>query len=120
MDLIKIESINKELEYLEERSEILGTAIVNRNGLLITSRLPRDIDVRKFSAMASTMFEAINTIALSLKNKVYNISVDLEKYRIIILDVKDYILVSLLDLNTNLGLVLIEIEETIKNLKNLF
>ncbi|MFX0071130.1 MAG: hypothetical protein ACFFAO_08570, partial [Candidatus Hermodarchaeota archaeon] len=52
------------------------------------------------------------------KTKINNLTVELGKdYQLIVLKINDQmILVSLLDLNVNLGLILIEIEETIKKI----
>ena len=120
MNSVKIQYLNRELEKLEEISDIVGTAIVNRNGLLIASKLPRDIEDRKFCAMAATMFGAIETAASTLgSNSVTNLTVEFNDFQLIIMAVDEQtIMVSLLNLNANLGLLLIEIEEIIKNLKN--
>ena len=121
MDNLVLPDLNKELERLENFGEIIGVALVNRNGLLISSRLPRDIDERKFGALAATMFEAIETASSSLQNdQVSNLTVEYQDYQLIILEV-DYntILVTLVDLNINLGLIFIEIEEIIKNVKKI-
>lgn len=122
MDSLKIQSLNKELKDLETRSGITGSAIVNRNGLLITSRLPRDIDQRKIGAIAATMFGAIETASTAFKNneKVYNLTIELDEYQLIILNASDDIIfASLIDLNVNLGLILIELEETLKKIRNI-
>ena len=118
----KIEDLHGLLMNLEVISGIIGTAIVRSNGLLITSRLPRDIDDRKFGAMAATMFGAIETAINTLETtKINNLTVELgTEYQLIVLKITDQIiLVSLLDLNVNLGLILIEIEETIKKIKDI-
>ncbi|MCK4687454.1 MAG: roadblock/LC7 domain-containing protein [Candidatus Lokiarchaeota archaeon] len=121
MNNSKIESLNKELEKLEVMSDIIGIAIANRNGLLTTSILPIDVDERKFGAMAATMFGAIETAALTLRsNTVNNITVEFNNYQIIVMGIDDQvILVSMLDINTNLGIFFIEIEEAIKNIKKI-
>lgn len=121
MNNSKIESLNKELEKLEAMSDIVGIAIVNRNGLLTTSILPIDIDERKFGAMAATMFGAIETAALNLGSAtINNITVEFNNYQIIVMGIDDQvILVSMLDINTNLGIFFIEIEEAIKNIKKI-
>ncbi len=121
MESSLLADLNKELERLENFGEIIGSAVVNRNGLLISSRLPRDIDDRKLSALAATMFEAVETATSKLKdNQIRNITVEYQDYQLIVLEVNDkIILVSLIDLNANLGLVFIEIEESIKNVNNL-
>ena len=102
-------------------SDIIGIAIANRNGLLTTSILPIDVDERKFGAMAATMFGAIETAALTLgSDTVNNITVEFNNYQIIVMGIDDQvILVSMLDINTNLGIFFIEIEEAIKNIKKI-
>ena len=121
MNSLKVQNLFKELEKLEGISDIIGTALVNRNGLLIASKLPRDIDDRKFCAMAATMFGAIETAASTIGSKfVDNLTVEFNDFQLIIMGADDQlILVSLLNLNTNLGLLFIEIEETIKNVKKI-
>lgn len=122
MDSLKIESLNRELKELETRRGITGSAIVSRNGLLITSRLPRDIDQRKIGAIAATMFGAIETASTALGNneKIYCLTIELEDYQLIILNASnDIIFALLIDLNVNLGLIFIELEETLKKIRNI-
>ena len=121
MNKIIIENLNKELEKLEANVDIIGTAIVNRNGLLTTSRLPLDIDERRFGAMAATMFGAIETAALTLSNtSVNNLTIEFNNYQIIVLSIDEkMLLVSMLNLASNLGIIFIEIEETITHLKKI-
>ena len=118
----RTEELHDLLMNLEVISGIIGTAIVKSNGLLITSRLPRDIDDRKFGAMAATMLGAVETATSALgTTDINNLTVELgDDYQLIVMKATDQIiLVSLLDLNVNLGLILIEIEETIKKIKNI-
>ncbi len=111
----KIDDITRELDKLESVNGIIGTAIVNRNGLTIISRLPRDIDNRKFGAMAATMFEAMETAAITLKDKMLNLTVEFDDYQLVVYVLNaEIIFVSLLELNIDLGIVLIEIEECTK------
>ena len=117
---INIEDLNTELQKLEERSEIIGTALVKRNGILITSRLPRDVDERKVGALAATIFGAIETVGMNLESKnITNITIELNNYKIITLDAIGFIFVFLTDVNVNLGLVLIEAELTINKVKEM-
>ncbi len=121
MNELENQSLQKELEKLEGITDIIGTALVNRNGLLISSRLPRDVDDRKFCAMAATMFGAIETAASTIKSNVIdNLTVEFSNFQLIIMEVDEHmILVSSLNKNTNLGLIFIEIEEAIKNIKKI-
>ncbi|MFW9902043.1 MAG: roadblock/LC7 domain-containing protein, partial [Candidatus Thorarchaeota archaeon] len=71
-------------------------------------------------ALAATMFEAIETAASSLdSNQIKNLTLEYENHQIIVVEVdKNTILVSLIDLAVDLGLIFIEIEEFVKNIKN--
>ena len=84
MNDVKSLSLHKELDKLVEINYIIGIALVNRNGLLVSSRLPRDIDDRKFCAMAATMFGAIETAASTLENSfVSSLTVEFSKFQLI-------------------------------------
>ncbi|NVM34319.1 MAG: roadblock/LC7 domain-containing protein [Candidatus Lokiarchaeota archaeon] len=121
MNNLIINNLTKELERLVNFGEITGTALVNRNGLLISSRLPRDIDERKFGALAATMFGAIETATSNLKeNQIMNLTVEYQDYQLIVVEIDDKtVLVSLIDNDINLGLIFIEIEESIKNIRRI-
>ena len=117
---LNIDSITRELDKLDLVNGIIGTAIVNRNGLTIVSRLPRDIENRKFGAMAATMFEAMETAATTINDKVTNITVEFDDYQLIVYMLNsDMIFVSLLEKKIDLGIVLIEIEECTKHIQKL-
>jgi len=120
MKSIIIDRLNEELQKLEFTSGIIGTALVQKNGLLITSRLPRDIDERKFGAMAATIHGAFETAIKHIdKENINHITIELEGYQLIVMGVKNLILISLLELNKNLAITFIEMEHTIKKLKNI-
>ncbi len=119
MEPLIINRLHEELRTLEYIEGVIGIAIAERNGLLITSRLPRDIDERKFGAMAATMYNALETALNSLgKEEINHITVELNDYQLIIMGGNNKILlISLLELNANLGIVLIEMEQIIKKIK---
>ena len=98
---------------------IKGSAIVARNGLLIASMLPRDIDERRFGAMSATMMGAIETAAATMSGGLLKrVTAELENTTVITIGAgKKAILVTSVDLNSNLGLVLIEIEEIASKIK---
>ena len=117
----EVQGINNELKKLEKFGGILGNAIVNRNGLLISSRLARNIDEWKFGAMAATMYEGIETaISTFGESKIIHFTVEFNDYQLIVMEVDEHIiLVSLMESNINFGLILIEIEESIKNIRKI-
>ena len=115
----KIDGIIRELDKLGLMNEIMGTAICNRNGLILISRLPRHIDNRKFGAMAATMFEAMETAVTTLKDNVVNLTVEFDEKQLIVYALnKELIFITLLELNIDLGMILIEVEELIKFIQN--
>ncbi|MFX0075452.1 MAG: roadblock/LC7 domain-containing protein [Candidatus Hermodarchaeota archaeon] len=115
IDPSKIDLVERELDKLELVNGIIGTTIVNRNGLVVVSRLPRDIDNRKFGAMAATMFEAMETASSTLNDQVKNLTVEFDDYQLIVYEVNSEIIFAvLLELNIDLGIALIEIEECTK------
>ncbi|MHA1508156.1 MAG: roadblock/LC7 domain-containing protein [Promethearchaeota archaeon] len=115
IEALKNSSITKELEKLDLVNGVSGTAIVNRNGLILISRLPRHVDNRKFGAMAATMFEATETAAATLKDNIVNLTVEFNEEQLIIYAInKDLIFMTLFELNIDLGIILIEVEELIK------
>lgn len=114
------ESIILELETLGQLEGLLGSAIVNRNGILLACWLPRSIDDRKFGAMSAFLFGASEMAARELNSNVINFIVEYERSQVLILEIDEtYLIVCLLELDANLGLILIEIEESIINIKKL-
>ena len=119
IERLKNKIITKELAKLDLISGICGTAICNRNGLILISRLPRHIDDRKFGAMAATMFEAIGTAITSFEDKVVNLTVEYDEEQLVVFAInRELIFITLLKLNIDLGIVLIELEELIKFIQN--
>ena len=117
-----VRKLNDILKNLETISGIIGTCLVKTNGLLITSRLPRDLDHRKIGAMSATMFGAMENASSAFggNEKLNSLTIELDEYQLMVIEAgKDMIFASLIDLNVNLGLILIEIEETIKKIKNM-
>ncbi len=121
MQSIDIKGLNTELEKTQDIDGFLGIGIVNKNGLLISSRLPRSINPRKFCAISATMFGAIEIAIGTLGNDQIDwFTVEYQDVQIIMAKVSDImIVISLLDLNINLGLILIELEELIERLKTI-
>ncbi|MFX1413076.1 MAG: roadblock/LC7 domain-containing protein [Promethearchaeota archaeon] len=119
MNSISLENLSKELEKLELVTGIIGAAIVNRNGLTIISNLPRNIDDRKFGAMAATTFGAMESAISTIDDKLVDITVEYIDYLLVMLSIdENTIIVSLVDRNIDLGLIFIEIEECLKKVKS--
>ncbi len=120
MDSIQIEQLSKELIKLETVLGIIGIVLVNRNGLTIISRVPRTINEKKIGALAATMFEAMETAIEELNEEIINITVEYDEYQLVVMGATNQvILVALIEYNIDLGITLIEVEESISIIQDL-
>ncbi len=79
------EDLERILASLQNVSDIEGAAIITRNGILISSNLPPDIDGQKFAAMSASMVGASETAAALLKSFAKRIIVEIERGKILAL-----------------------------------
>lgn len=120
MDSLQVEGIDKELAKFESIGGILGLAVVDGNGLTILSRLPRSIEERKFGAMAATILGAMETAIIPFDEDLINLTIEFEESQLIIMSSENkIILVVLMELEIDLGFMLLEIEEILRNIKNI-
>ncbi len=114
MDSIQIGQLSKELSKLESVLGVIGTVLVNRNGLTITSQVPRTINEKKIGALSATMYEAMETGIEELHEEIINITVEYDDYQLVAMEATNQvILVALIEYNIDLGITLIEIEESL-------
>lgn len=117
--------INNHIKQLEYIGGLVGWALVKKNGILIKSKLPREINDKIFGAMSATIFEGIDTAIQSLNyeqedkqtgtDSLSNITIELDDSQVVMMSVtEEIIIVVALQLEVNLGLILIELEEIIK------
>ncbi len=120
MDSIQVEQLSKELIKLESVLGIIGTVLVNRNGLTITSRVTRVFNEKKIGALAATMFEAMETAITELNEEICNITVEYNEYQVVIMGAtSQVILVAFIEHNIDLGITLIEVEESLINIQEI-
>ena len=98
------------LKSLSSIGDIDGSAIVTRDGLLIASDLPRDLDAETFAAMSATMLGAAETAVGELKKgSVERVIAEGKETKLITKGAgPSAVLVSMVQPNANLGLVLVE------------
>ncbi|MHA1803956.1 MAG: hypothetical protein ACTSU4_05420 [Promethearchaeota archaeon] len=121
---IELEEINNELKKLEINHELYGTAIINREGHVLSSRLKGDIDdIKMFGIKLMNIVKAFEAIFLPwLKNdQLFHVTIQFENVQVIVFEInKNYYLAVLLRIeNVDFGLILIEMEILIKKLKNI-
>lgn len=121
MSKTKAERIDEELKKLINVVGVDGATVVARNGLMISSFLPRDVDERRFSAMAATMMGAVETAAATLKKGIVKrVTAEIEKSTIVTMGAgPKVLLVVTAKHNANLGMLMIEMEDSAERIKNI-
>ena len=110
----KIERLAEILKKMEMVGGIHGGAIVARNGLMMVSNLPKDIDERRFCAMTATMMGAVETAVATLKRgAIKRVTAEVERATVIAMGAgPKAILVVSAEQNANLGILMLEMEES--------
>lgn len=108
----KSEKLNMALKKVVAVSGVTGAAIVARNGLLIASELPRDVDERRLGAMTATMMGAVETTGVTLnKGSVKRVTAEVDHATIVAMGAgPKAIIVCTADSSVNLGMLMLEIE----------
>jgi predicted regulator of Ras-like GTPase activity (Roadblock/LC7/MglB family) len=120
MNSYDIDILKYELDRISSTLGIIGCALVERNGLTITSELPRTLNEKSLAAMTATMFEAMESAIPNKEKIISNITVEYEDYEIFITKVNGQVLfIGLIEYNIDLGLILIEIEEFVTKISQL-
>jgi uncharacterized protein len=112
MSKTKKELLDDELTGLMQVGQIKACGIVSKEGLLINSRTPPDVDARIFGALCSTVMGAAEAASGQMATgTVSQISVKTEKGTIVLLPAGlKAILTVLTDPEAQLGLILFEME----------
>lgn len=120
MELTNQDIIEKELLYLNQIDGVIGSALVEYNGILIASELPRDYKEREILAMSATLFGATeNAVANIDDTKIFKIIVDINGRSWIVVNAEEYLFLIMIKKKADMGLILIEVEESIRKLKSL-
>ncbi|MEQ8167926.1 MAG: roadblock/LC7 domain-containing protein [Candidatus Eremiobacterota bacterium] len=107
------------LNKLNQTSEIVGSLIVGRDGLVIASNVPEGVNAELIGAMVAGVFTSAESSMEELRQgEVQTVMIEGEKGKVILCDA-GAILVVLLDEVTNLGLVRLEVKEAVNKLKEL-
>jgi predicted regulator of Ras-like GTPase activity (Roadblock/LC7/MglB family) len=123
--LIEIASKRAKLEGIlsefVEVGDVEGVAIVTRDGLLVASRLPKDVDPGVFSAMSAAMHAAGETSIKELKKgSCHTVSAESDMNIIMAYSLDSIrILVALFSAHANLGLIRLELFKTAEELRKI-
>jgi len=107
----KKEELLDVLKKLEDVGDIDGAAVITRDGLLVSSELPRDVDAETFAAMSATMFGAAETAVSELKKgSVKRVISEARDCKLVAVDAgPSAVIVALVRAEANIGLILVEI-----------
>ena len=116
-----IELVEKILIDLKKAGGVEACAAVSRDGLLIRAIMQNEKFAESFAAMSATMLGAAETATTELNKGVPNrVIVESNHGRLIAVGAgQKALLVVLVDSNTGLGLILLELEKSAEKLKEL-
>ncbi len=117
----KREELEKVLEDLGSVGDVLGAAIVRRDGLLIASRLPQNVNAGTVSAMAAAIVGTSETSAKELSIGDFSqVIVNASSGQYVSIGAgAEAILIVLLKKGANLGLALLEMVRSSKKVARL-
>jgi len=108
------------LENLEKRSDIMASALVTRDGLVMASALPKDVDEDAVSAMAGMMLGLGNRVGTVLKRgSAEQVIINGKEGFAILTECGPAVLIALAPSDAKLGILLYEMKETADTIKNL-
>jgi len=121
MTKTKKEKLDDELTGLMQVGQIKASGIVSKEGLLINTRTPPDVDARIFSALCSTIMGAAEAASGQMNTgSVREISVKTEKGTIVLIPAGEKaILTALTEPDAQLGLILFEMESRANQVDNI-
>ena len=109
------------LEDLEKRSDITASALVTRDGLVMASALPKDVDEDAISAMAGMMLGLGNRVGVVLKRgAAEQVIINGRDGFAVLTECGQAVLIALAPSEAKLGILLYEMKETANMIKNMF
>lgn len=115
------EEVNRILSSLQNIADVEGAAVITRNGTLMTSSLPQDVDGQKFAAMTASLVGASETVAALLKSFMKRAIIEVERGKLLALGAgPKTILVVLLNDRADIESLLKEIEAHRKDIMKIF
>ncbi len=118
----KINDVNIILQDLEGKvADIIGSAVIRTNGLLIASALPSESNERMIAAMSAALLGTSKRSAEALFNGIFkSLSLELDKGNMFLINAGRVILVAITKKEPNLGLITLEMEDASNKIRNIF
>ena len=122
IQMSKIDTVRKILEELEEKvSDIIGTAVIRTNGLVVASALPSESNERMIAAMSAALLGTSKRSAENLFNANFrSLNLELDKGNMFLIEAGRVILVAITKKEPNVGLMTLEMEDSSKKIKEIF
>jgi predicted regulator of Ras-like GTPase activity (Roadblock/LC7/MglB family) len=116
-----IDMIDKILADLRKAGGVEACAAISRDGLLIRSNIEKEKFAESFAAMSATMLGAAETASLELgKGLPHRVIVESENGRLIAVGAgPKALLIVIVNSDTGLGLILLELEKAANKLKEI-
>ncbi|MHA1263949.1 MAG: roadblock/LC7 domain-containing protein [Candidatus Helarchaeota archaeon] len=118
----KIEEVKNILTDLEAKvPDIIGSAVIRTNGLLIASALPSDANERMVAAMSAALLGTSKRTAEALFDGTFrSLSLEIDKGNMFLIGAGRVILVAITNKEPNIGLITLEMEDVSKKIATLF
>lgn len=118
----KVEELTKILQQLEGKvSDIIGSAVIRTNGLVIASALPSEANERMIAAMSAALLGTSKRSAEALFNGNFvSLNLELDKGNMFLIGAGRVILVAITRKEPNIGLITLEMEDTSKKINDIF
>lgn len=118
----KVEEVTRILQDLEGKvSDIIGSAVIRTNGLVIASALPSEANERMVAAMSAALLGTSKRSAEALFNGNFmSLNLELDKGNMFLIGAGRVILVAITKKEPNIGLVTLEMEDTSHKIEEIF
>ncbi len=111
--IVMVDMIERILKDLGRINGVNGSLVVGKDGLIIESEVPGDIDSELVAAMASAVFGTAERSAEEMKHEpLQQVMIEGEKGKTLMIDAGEGILVVITDISINLGLIRIEMRRS--------
>ncbi|HSO26328.1 MAG TPA: roadblock/LC7 domain-containing protein [Methanobacteriaceae archaeon] len=97
-----------------------GSLVVGKDGLIIETEVPSDIDAELVAAMSSAVFGTAERSAEEMKHEpLEQVMIEGSRGKTLMIDADEGILVLITDIDINLGLIRIEMRRSAERVKDL-
>lgn len=97
-----------------------GSLVVGKDGLIIETEVPSDIDAELVAAMSSAVFGTAERSAEEMKHEpLEQVMIEGSRGKTLMIDAGEGILVLITDIDINLGLIRIEMRRSAERVKDL-